>query len=119
MKVLQGTILGPLLSIFTTIRSERFTHLFPLYADDCKIYFHITDKSNNERLIEKVYSSVTKRMSNRKLKLNQGKTGVMFVGSDVQLSKLDFGGSVSFESAQIIDPFSGTPRKRCWKWVPK
>ena len=100
----QGTILGPLLfiiypsSLQYVLKDLGIT--FHLYAYDFLTYFRITDKSNNERLIEKLYSPVTEWMSNRKLKLNQGKTEVMFIGSDVQLSKLDSDGSVSFGSAQ-------------------
>ena len=88
----QGSILGPLL--FTILVSDISKNLlyckYHLYADDTQIYISgkVNDIANLIKLINKDLQVITEFSVNNCLKLNEGKSVFIIIGSKQNLAKL-------------------------------
>ena len=89
----QGSVLGPILfSIYTTELSyilESLGVCFHFYADDTQLYFCISNFNQNLDMIDRVMSTIKNWMTSKRLKLNEGKTEVILIGSKVRLENIN------------------------------
>ena len=89
----QGSILGPLLFtiLISDMRVSIWNGSYITYADDTNLYFESPPEKMNETLITagEVLSKVAKYCSDNCLRLNEGKSKYMFIGTRPGINKIN------------------------------
>ena len=101
----QGSILGPILFlVYASSLSNGFlSHNvdFHLYADESQIYLPIRNIPDAKEKISALLSDIKVWMIKRKLKLNEGKTEVIFINSSTKTNLQENFGNFSFGETDI------------------
>ena len=88
----QGSILSPLLySLYTASIAtvlDRMNVQYHMYADDLQLYIQITNIEDTIEQVINILNTMKGLMTDMHLKLNDGKTKILLIGSKVRTSKL-------------------------------
>ncbi len=101
----QGSVLGPtLFNIYTIelswiLRSHNVK--FKFFADDTQFYFVVNNECNMSQVVNAVMRDVKEWMDYKKLKLNDGKTDCVLIGTQQALRRLSHIKSIEVNGSEI------------------
>ena len=115
----QGSVLGPLFSLYTTPLSKIIClhpHIkFHFYVDDAQLYIHLSHKNASSALakLNACLHDVQEWMSLSKLKLNPEKTEFIVFGSKAQCQKISSHSPVSILGS-LLHPVDSVRNLGMW-----